>query len=85
MAVAFPRQIAFAAIFLGILGVATHSRVVDNGYVFDAVLLVQANPHVRADANVVEIFSSPYWNADFADLDRLHDELHPQNQAGMTS
>ncbi len=66
MAVAFPRQIAFAAIFIGILGVATHSRVVGNGYVFDAVLLVQANPHVRADANVVEILSSPYWNAEIA-------------------
>jgi hypothetical protein len=66
MAGASLRQFAVATIFLGILGLATHGRVVDNGYVYDAVLLVQVNPHVRADASVVEIFSSPYWNAEIA-------------------
>lgn len=60
------RQFAAAALLLGILGITTYGRVVDNGYVYDAVYLVQLNPDVRADASLVEIFTSPYWDAEIA-------------------
>lgn len=58
------RQFAAAAILLGMLGITTYGRVVDNGYVYDAVYTVQMNPHVRPDARLAEIFSSPYWDAE---------------------
>jgi hypothetical protein len=56
------RQLAAAVLLLGSLSIATHGRVIDNGYVLDAISTVQLNSLVRADASLVEIFSAPYWD-----------------------
>lgn len=56
------RQFAATALFLGFLGLLIHGPVVKNGYALDAVHLVQLNPHVRADASLRDIFTSPYWD-----------------------
>lgn len=58
------RQIVLATLLFGVLGLAAHGRVIDNGYAFDALYTVRDNPHVRADATLAEIFSSPYWDAE---------------------
>ena len=47
------RQFAVVALLLGVRGLATHGRVVDNGYAFDAMYTVRDNPNVRADAHLV--------------------------------
>jgi Flp pilus assembly protein TadD len=56
------RQIAASTLFLAVLGLMTHGLVVKNGYVLDAVHIVEMNPLVAADASLRDIFSSPYWD-----------------------
>ena len=58
------RQFALAAVILGLLTLVTNGLVVNNGYALDAVHNVELNPHVKADASLVEIFSTPFWNAE---------------------
>ena len=58
------RQFAIATFVLGLMGIAAYGRVIDNGYALDAVYTVQENPRVRADTGLIEIFSSPYWDAE---------------------
>ena len=60
------RQLAIATLLLVVLSVGAFGRVVENGYAFDAVPLVQLNPLVRPDASVAAIFSSPYWSPEIA-------------------
>jgi tetratricopeptide (TPR) repeat protein len=60
------RQIAVALLLLGVLGLATHGRVVENDYAFDAFYIVRDNPQVRPDVSIVEVFSSPYWSGEAA-------------------
>jgi hypothetical protein len=60
------RQLAIATILLVALSVGAFGRVVENGYAFQAVPLVQLNPLVRPDASVAAIFSSPYWSPEIA-------------------
>lgn len=58
------RQLAMAVLLLGVLGLATHGRVVDSGHAFDPLYTVRDDPHVRADAQLAKIFSSPYCDAE---------------------
>ncbi len=58
------RQFVLAAVILGLLTLVTHGLVVNNGYALDAVLHVELNPHVKADASLVEIFSTPLFSAE---------------------
>jgi len=58
-----PGQLAAALLLLSVLGLATHGRVVENTYAFDAIYTVRDNPQVRAEAELAEIFTSSYWDA----------------------
>jgi tetratricopeptide (TPR) repeat protein len=58
----FLRRLAVAALLLGFIGIVTHGRTVENGYVLDAVHTVQLNPDVRPETSLGEILSSPYWD-----------------------
>ena len=66
MAGASLRQLTAAVILFGLLATLTHGRVVQNGYAFDAVLLIESNPVVSADSPILATFASPYWNPEIA-------------------
>ena len=58
------RDLALASLLFGVLAMATHGRVIDNDYAFDATYTVRDNPPVSADTKLVEIFSSSYWDVE---------------------
>ena len=58
------RQFAMASLLFGVLALATHGRVINNDYAFDAFYIVRDNPQAQAEATIAEIFSSSYWDAE---------------------
>ena len=58
------RELALASLLFGVLALATHGGVINNGYAFDAFYTVRDNPQVETDATLAEIFTSSYWDAE---------------------